>query len=279
MQFSYLFFFAASVLGHGIIISPPARAVGPAMISACGASVAALVTADNTSHVEGMPEAALKEKSFNPTVCNVFLCKGLQFQDNRDNVQTFRPGQVVNMRANIPIPHVGPMNVSIVNTKMNMQVGEPLITFTSYADESLPVLPLNNTNFDVTIPTNLGSACSIAGVCVSHRYIIQRFRSRADSGAGAAMVLVRHQGRANLRVVRGYGRSWRTLCQQRGNSTLEILRWIHKLIKIGRRMQRLQSVVSILDQLRQGLHPLLRSLRSQAALQASKLVEHILFCQ
>ncbi|KAN0089589.1 hypothetical protein V8E51_019849 [Hyaloscypha variabilis] len=136
------------------------------MISACGASVAALVTADNTSHVEGMPEAALKEKSFNPTVCNVFLCKGLQFQDNRDNVQTFRPGQVVNMRANIPIPHVGPMNVSIVNTKMNMQVGEPLITFTSYADESLPVLPPNNTDFDVTIPTNIGSTCSIAGVCV-----------------------------------------------------------------------------------------------------------------
>jgi hypothetical protein len=213
MQFSYLLFFAASVLGQGIIISPPVRAVGPAMISACGASVAALVTADNTSHVEGMPEAALKEKSFNPTVCNLFLCKGLQFQDNRDNVQTFRPGQVVNMRANIPIPHVGLMNVSIVNTKMNMQVGEPLITFTSYADESLPALPPNNTNFDVTIPTNLGSACSIAGVCVSHRYIIKLFRSRADSGAGAAMVLVRHQGSPNLRVVRGYGHSWRTLCQ------------------------------------------------------------------
>jgi len=167
MQFSYLFF-AASVLGHGLIISPPARAVGPAMISACGESVAALVTADNTSHVEGMPEAALKEKSFNAQACNVFLCKGLQFQDNMNNVQTFRPGQVVNMRASITIPHEGPMNVSIVNTKMNMPVGDPLITFTSYADETLPVLPPNNTNFDVTIPMNLGSACSIAGSCVSY---------------------------------------------------------------------------------------------------------------
>jgi hypothetical protein len=93
------------------------------------------------------------------------------------------------------------------------------------------------------------------------------------------MVLVRHQSSPNLRVVRGYGRSWRTLCQQRGKSTLEIWRWIHKLTIIGRRTQRLQSVVSIQDQLRQGLHPLLRSLQSQAALQASKLVEHILFCE
>ncbi|KAE9365516.1 hypothetical protein N431DRAFT_420702 [Stipitochalara longipes BDJ] len=136
------------------------------MISACGASVAQLVTADNTSHVEGMPEAALKEKAFNPTACNVFLCKGLQFQDNRDNVQTFRPGQVVNIRASITIPHEGPMNVSIINTKMNMPIGDPLITFASYADETLPVLPPNNTNFDVTIPMNIGSTCSIAGACV-----------------------------------------------------------------------------------------------------------------
>jgi len=167
MLYSSLFF-AASVLGHGLIISPPARAVGPAMISACGASVAALVTEDDTSHIEGMPEAALKEKSFSAQACNVFLCKGLQFQDNMNNVQTFRPGQVVNMRASITIPHEGPMNVSVVNTQTNMPIGDPLITFTSYADESLPVLPANNTNFDVTIPMNLGSTCSIAGSCVSY---------------------------------------------------------------------------------------------------------------
>jgi hypothetical protein len=167
MLYSYLFF-AVSVAGHGLITSPPARAVGPAMIQACGAQVAALVTADPTSHVEGMPEAALKEKAFNKNACNVFLCKGLQFQDNVANVQAFQPGQVVNMLASIPIAHEGPMNVSIINTKTNKAIGGPLITFESYADESLPALPANNTNFDVTIPTNLGNACSIPGVCVSH---------------------------------------------------------------------------------------------------------------
>jgi hypothetical protein len=137
------------------------------MIAACGASVAALVTADNSSHVEGMPEAAALISNFNSTACNVFMCKGLQFADNVANVQTFQPGQVVNMLASIPIPHEGPMNVSILNTKTNTAIGAPLITFTSYADESLATLPANNTIFNVTIPSTLGSACSVAGTRVS----------------------------------------------------------------------------------------------------------------
>lgn len=136
------------------------------MNAACGASVAALVTADNTSHVEGMPEAAAAITNFNSTACNVFLCKGLQFADNTANVQTFQPGQVVNMLASIPIPHEGPMNVSIINTETNLAIGKPLIEFVSYADESLPQLPANNTNFNVTIPEDLGTNCTVAGTCV-----------------------------------------------------------------------------------------------------------------
>ena len=159
--------FTQTVLSHGIITQPPVRAVGPAMTTACGASVAALVTADNTSHVEGMPEAAAQIASFNSTACNVFMCKGLQFADNTANIQTFQPGQVVNMLASIPIPHEGPMNVSVINTQTNTAIGKPLISFDSYADESLAVLPANNTNFNVTIPTTLGNACSVAGTCVS----------------------------------------------------------------------------------------------------------------
>ncbi|KAH6671018.1 hypothetical protein B0J14DRAFT_484903 [Halenospora varia] len=136
------------------------------MISTCGASLASQITADNTSHVEGLPEAAALIPNFNATACNVFLCKGLQFADNTANVQTFQPGQVVNMLATIPIPHEGPMNVSVINTATNTAIGAPLISFVSYADEALPTLPANNTNFNVTIPTTLGSTCSVAGTCV-----------------------------------------------------------------------------------------------------------------
>ncbi|KAN0117858.1 hypothetical protein V8E51_003835 [Hyaloscypha variabilis] len=136
------------------------------MISACDSSVVALVTADNTSHVEGMPEAAAEIPNFNSTACNVFMCKGLQFADNAANVQIFQPGQVVNILASIPIPHEGPMNVSVINTKTNTAIGNPLVSFVSYADESLAALPANNTNFNVTIPTTLGSTCAVAGTCV-----------------------------------------------------------------------------------------------------------------
>jgi hypothetical protein len=73
----------------------------------CGASVAALVTADNSSHVEGMPAVASLISIPKSIAYNVFMCKGLQFADNAAKVQTFQPGQVLNMLASIPIPHEG----------------------------------------------------------------------------------------------------------------------------------------------------------------------------
>lgn len=42
-----------SVLGHGLITSPPSRPVGPAIIANCGPSVEQDIRLDNTSHVEG----------------------------------------------------------------------------------------------------------------------------------------------------------------------------------------------------------------------------------
>jgi hypothetical protein len=159
--------FTTTVFSHGAIISPPVRADGPAMIKACGASVTALFTSDPTSHIEDMPEAAALEANFDPAACNLFLCRGTQFADNTANVQAFQAGQVVNFQATLPIPHKGPMNVSVIDTKTNTAIGAPLISFTSYADESLAQLPANNTDFDVTIPSTLGSACAVAGDCVS----------------------------------------------------------------------------------------------------------------
>lgn len=59
------------------------------------------------------------------------------------------------------------MNVSIVSTATNKVVAGPLISFASYADEKLKVLPANNTAFSVTIPRNLAAgACTKAGECV-----------------------------------------------------------------------------------------------------------------
>lgn len=71
------------------------------------------------------------------------------------------------MKAALPIPHVGPMNVSVVQTATNTVLGEPLISFDVYADESLAQLPANNTAFSVTMPDLTASgACAVAGECV-----------------------------------------------------------------------------------------------------------------
>jgi hypothetical protein len=94
------------------------------------------------------------------------LCRGATFADNADLVHTFVAGQVVAMKANIPIPHEGPMNVSVVDTETNQVIGAPLITFASYADESLATLPANNTAFSVTMPSLTAGQCSQAGRCV-----------------------------------------------------------------------------------------------------------------
>lgn len=59
------------------------------------------------------------------------------------------------------------MNVSIVKTATNQVLGQPLIVFDSYADESLATLPPNNTAFSVTMPTNLAATdCAVPDDCV-----------------------------------------------------------------------------------------------------------------
>lgn len=88
------------------------------------------------------------------------------FEDNVANVQTYAPGQTVRMLAQLPIPHAGPMNVSIIDTATNTAIGAPLISFTDYADETLPQLPANNTDFSVVMPTSLAAGqCTQAGQC------------------------------------------------------------------------------------------------------------------
>ncbi|KAF2202034.1 hypothetical protein GQ43DRAFT_440079 [Delitschia confertaspora ATCC 74209] len=151
----------ALTLAHGNITSPPARLPGPAMSRACGAAAVSAVQSDFTGPLENIPSS-----SSNSAACNIFLCKGAQFADNADKVQTLTPGETVNFTAALPIPHEGPANVSIVDTATNSVIGEPLLEFESYADEKLAALPKNNTQFSVTIPEDLGGKCEEEGECV-----------------------------------------------------------------------------------------------------------------
>lgn len=95
------------------------------------------------------------------------LCRGHQFLDNLNNMSVFRPGQTVMMQIDLAILHGGPANVSIVKTATNTVIGPPLIQFDDYGNRDLPALPINNTNFAVTMPVGLADTdCRVAGDCV-----------------------------------------------------------------------------------------------------------------
>ncbi|KAF2492965.1 hypothetical protein BU16DRAFT_95154 [Lophium mytilinum] len=161
------------ISAHGIITTPAPRAVGPALISACGTGVAALITADNTSHVEGLPEAYASSPpapSYNHSApaCNLWLCKGLQFADNTANVQKYVAGDVVSVKIWLRIPHAGTANVSVVDTRTNEVIGEELKYWDDYAVGPLSGdVPVDQTEFSVTIPGGLEERCGRAGDCVS----------------------------------------------------------------------------------------------------------------
>ena len=115
-----------TIHSHGLITSPPSRSIGPALLSTCGPKVSQDIRLDNTSHVEGLPELAAKSPDYHAASCNLWLCKGLQFADNANRTQTWHAGQVVPIKVWLRIPHEGSANVSIVDTKVNVVVGNML---------------------------------------------------------------------------------------------------------------------------------------------------------
>ncbi len=158
---------AALVSGHGLIQKPATRQPGAATQAACGTTMATFYRADNTSY----PEALLRANprgltdGYDAAKCNLWLCKGYQFADNKDKVQTYKAGDVVDLEVWIRIAHRGYANVSVVDTGKNEVIGSPLKVWASdYAASTNP--PVDQTKFSVKIP-ELGSRCTEAGVCVS----------------------------------------------------------------------------------------------------------------
>ncbi|EGY23114.1 uncharacterized protein VDAG_04552 [Verticillium dahliae VdLs.17] len=166
---------ATTILGHGNLVTPPPRVPGPAMEAACGQQNVDSVLADSGIPLENFRNVPATCTFFNRlfwclgektnSTGQLDLCRGATFADNTDRVQTFTAGQVVPITAEIPIPHEGPCNVSLVDTASNTVIGLPLILFQSYADENLAQLPPNNTAFEVTIPQLQPGQCTLAGEC------------------------------------------------------------------------------------------------------------------
>lgn len=176
------------VAGHGIIKDPAPRQPGAAFEAACGEQPFYQQSSDINGNVQGIMQVVGAD--FDASACNLWLCKGFQFGDNQDGVQSYALGQTIDFQVTIAAPHTGFANVSIVKTSSNSMIGEPLIEFSNYASNN--GVDANNTAFSVTLPGSLGDDCTTAGDCVLQWYwdapdIDQTYESCVDftvSGSG-----------------------------------------------------------------------------------------------
>ncbi|KAF1955801.1 hypothetical protein CC80DRAFT_525973 [Byssothecium circinans] len=154
----------SDVMGHGYIVSPPPRQPGEAMVAACGKQVTTTFQSDINGNIQGVLQVANSQQDYDAAKCNIWTCKGMQFDDNKANVQTWTAGEKVPMTVKIAAPHTGTANVSIIDTATSSTIGEPLVAWSVYASTARGS-QANETSFDVTIPSDLGSKCSTAGAC------------------------------------------------------------------------------------------------------------------
>ncbi|CBF88802.1 hypothetical protein AN0778.2 [Aspergillus nidulans FGSC A4] len=175
---------------HGYISSPQPRMPGSAMAAACGQQVYNNQAADRAGNVQGELQVAASQSDYDADACHIWLCKGYQFDDNTDNVQSYTAGETVDFVIDIVAPHSGVANVSVVDTASNSVIGSALKSWDVYASTETGVTE-DETNFSITIPDNLGSQCSEAGACVLQWYwyaesIDQTYESCVDFTVGGS---------------------------------------------------------------------------------------------
>ncbi|CAG9944024.1 unnamed protein product [Clonostachys rosea f. rosea IK726] len=165
-QFAALAALLPLVAAHGFIKSPTPRKPGDAFKAACGEQPYYQQSSDINGNVQGILQVV--GSSLDSANCNLWLCKGFQFEDNSASVQSYALGQTIPFEITIAAPHTGIANVSVVKTSSNTIIGEPLIEFDNYASNS--GIPANNTAFSVTLPSDLSGECTTAGDCVLQWY-------------------------------------------------------------------------------------------------------------
>lgn len=181
---------ASVVAGHGFVTSPTPRMPGDAMAAACGQQVYNNQKSDNYGNVQGELQVASSQSDYDAAKCDIWLCKGYKFDDNKDNVQTFKLGETVPFKVDVRAPHTGTANVSIIETSSNSIVGSVLKHWDEYASTATGVKS-TDTSFDITIPEDLGGKCTTAGECVIQwwwdaRSIDQTYESCVDFTVGGS---------------------------------------------------------------------------------------------
>jgi hypothetical protein len=159
------------------------------MASACGQQVEVNQASDHNGNIQGMLQVANSQSDYNAAECDIWLCKGYKWDDNKDLLQTYTAGQVVPIAFNVAAPHTGTANVSIVDTATNTVI-EQLVYYPVFASTATGVTS-NETLFSITIPSTLGDKCSTGGACVIQHYwnaasIDQTYESCIDFVVGGS---------------------------------------------------------------------------------------------
>lgn len=176
--------------GHGFVSSPKPRMPGDAMQAACGQQVVNNQEADNYGNVQGELQVASSQSDYDAAKCDIWLCKGYKFEDNKDNVYSYKAGQKIDFEVDIRAPHTGVANVSVVDTASNSVIGSPLKSWDEYASTASGVTD-DETSFSITMPDDLGDKCTEAGACVLQWYwfaesIDQTYESCVDFTLGGS---------------------------------------------------------------------------------------------
>ncbi|KFA52333.1 hypothetical protein S40293_00645 [Stachybotrys chartarum IBT 40293] len=157
--------FAAGVLGHAVVETPEPRRPGSASDALCGAAVSSVLRRDLAGPIEEASKVADADYA-----CDVYACRGYQFEDNESALQTYQAGDVVSFHVDLIAGHrPGYANVSVVDPVNNVVIGEPLKTWAAWPVNN-PGPDRDDINFNVTIPDTLGSVCTEGGNCVIQWY-------------------------------------------------------------------------------------------------------------
>ena len=109
-----LLLFSISVSAHGSVSSPIPRSPGDAMKSVCGSTVTGILSSDINTNQQALEQNSHQADGGFTDACQLYLCKGTQFEDNSANVESYSLGQTVDFTVNIVAPHTGVANVSWV---------------------------------------------------------------------------------------------------------------------------------------------------------------------
>ncbi|KAK7456616.1 hypothetical protein CaCOL14_010519 [Colletotrichum acutatum] len=150
---------ATSVLGHGVVQTPEPRTTGAKQEELCGAAVTKKLDSDIAGPIEN--SLAVADADYK---CNLFQCRGYQYEDNEDNVRVVKAGEVIPFHIDLVAGHrPGHANVSVIDLANNTIIGEPLISWSDWPTTDPD--PLADTDWNITIPDTLASACDVGGKC------------------------------------------------------------------------------------------------------------------